>query len=311
MNIIVTGGSGFIGSHLVDALIREGHTVSVLDVRPPHRSDAKHFAVDLLDFDALCTALKGAECVYHLAAVSNVNEAFANPLLAERVNSGGTINLLEASRRNDIKRFIYASTVWVYDNCKGEQPFTEEQQLASPKHLYTATKVAGEMLVRSYTELYGTNHTILRYGIPYGPRGRRGTVVTTFLENAMKGIPLRIYGDGSNYRYFLYVTDLVSGNVLALDKKASNQTYNIEGSEKITVLRIVETIQRLLGREVAVERYPPREGEFVPPLISAEKATRELGWKQFVSFDEGMRICLDEQRALVGVVESIRSRKVT
>lgn len=289
MRTLVTGGSGFIGSHVIDALVAKGHEVSVYDVRPPHRNDVKFVHGDLTDFTALSEAMSKVQATYHLAAVSNINDVYADPLLGERVNSGGTTNVLEACRKHDVERLIYASTVWVYDQCSGQQPFSEEQQLAPPKHLYTATKVAGEFYCHSYHDLYGLGYVILRYGIPYGPRGRRGTVITNFLEKALNNEPLTVYGKGENYRYFLYIDDLVSGNVMALKKEARNQTYNLDGEEPISIARILATIEKILGKKLVVKHEPARPGEFVPPKISSEKARNELGWRQVTPFDVGMR----------------------
>jgi len=285
----VTGGSGFIGSHLVDALVNKGHRVTVYDTRPPVGQSVETHRGSITDLDGLQRAFKGSDLVFHLAAASNINDVFANPVSGERTNAGGTLNVLEACRKEDVKEVIFASTVWVYDQCTGPQPFDEGTPLAPPKHLYTATKIAGELYCRTYWDLYGLRYVILRYGIPYGPRGRKGTVIANFAEKALRDEPVVVYGKGENYRYFVYIEDLVEGNVKALDACAANQVYNLDGKEPITVVRIIETLQGIIGKKLKVKFEPARPGEFVPPKISSEKAKKELGWSPKVSFEDGMR----------------------
>ncbi len=243
--------------------------------------------------DGLRKAFRGRGAVFHLAAASNINDVYADPVLGERLNAGGTLNVLEAARKEDVRTVIYASTVWVYDQCKGQQPFNEDQPLAPPKHLYTATKIVGEFYCKSYSDLYGLGYVILRYGIPYGPRGRRGTVIANFAEKALKDEPVTVHGEGDNYRYFVYVDDLIEGNVKALNPSAVNQIYNLDGEDPITVMRIIETLERLLQKKLKVKSEAPRPGEFIPPKISSAKAKRELGWAPKTSFEDGMRKYVD------------------
>jgi len=287
MNILVTGGSGFIGSNLVDKLIERGHRVRVFDLIPPHRKDAEFFHGDLLDMAAIMDAMKDVDIVYHLAAVSNVDLAKNNPILCVRVNSEGTIHVLEAARRTGVRRVIYASTVWVYENCK-DDVCTEESPLGPPSHLYTSTKLQGEFYCQNYQKMYGIDYTILRYGIPYGPRGRKETVIPIFVEKALKSEPLSIQGTGEQYRYFLYIEDLAEGNVSALNDIATNKTYNLEGKEKVTIKSIAENIQKILGN-VKIEFIEARKADFPGRVVCAEKAKRELGWEARTPFEEGIR----------------------
>ncbi len=201
MQIAVTGGSGFIGSHVVDKLIDADHTVSVLDLKEPHRADVTHKAADLLDCGSVSEALKGTDAVYHLAAMANVNDVFANPQLGVKLNIDGTINVLESARKNDLKRVILASTVWVYAGANTIE-VNEKSPFYMPGagHVYTTTKIASEFLCHDYKELYGVDFTILRYGIPYGPRARSGTVIPIFIKQVMNNKPITILGDGSQYR---------------------------------------------------------------------------------------------------------------
>src|SRR3989338_4831066 len=144
----------------------------------------------------------------------------------------GTINVLESARKASIKRIVYGSTTWVYSESI-QNNVDETTPLHAPSHFYTATKLAGEYYCQSYSRLYGLEVTILRYGIPYGPRARDGAVIPIFVKRAFNGEPLTIAGDGSQYRKFVYVEDLAEGNVLALKSIAKNKIYNLDGTEKI------------------------------------------------------------------------------
>jgi UDP-glucose 4-epimerase len=287
--IAVTGGSGFIGSHVVDKLMEQSYEVRVIDTKPPHRNDVDFKDVDILDFNSLLDATKDSEFIFHLAAVSNVNVAFENPITAVRLNSEGTVNILEAARQNKTKRVIFASTVWVYGGAKGinvneESPF----YMPGAGHIYTSTKIASELYCHDYWELYEMPFTIMRYGIPYGPRARSGTVVPIFVRKALAGEPLTIYGDGSQYRNFIYVEDLADGNLACLSDKAENQTYNLEGKRPISVKEVAETIKKLIGN-VSIEYKPQRPGDYEGKVVSAEKAMNEINWEPKVEFEEGMR----------------------
>lgn len=289
MKALVTGGSGFIGSHLVDKLRDKGVEVRVFDmVMPDYRKDIEFYQGSLLDLDALRMALSGIEAVFHLAAVADVKDIFQEPHYSEAINVRGTINVLEAARLSGkINRVIYGSTTWVYSEAN-EQNVDEDTPLNSPSHLYTATKLAGEYYCHAYSKLYGLSVTILRYGIPYGPRARDGAVIPIFVGKALRGEPLTIAGDGSQFRKFVYVEDLAEGNVLALRSIAKNKIYNLDGKETITIKQIAETIQKILGN-VQIEHVPARPGDFSGKEISSELARKELGWKPKVNFEEGVR----------------------
>jgi UDP-glucose 4-epimerase len=290
MNIGVIGGSGFIGSHVVDKLIEHRHTVTVFDIMKPHRGDVRHIYIDITDLSKTCVALAGPyDAVYMLAAMADVNDVYKNPIEAGEVNIMAIANVLEAARRSGIGRVILASTVWVYEMAE-EEKVDESTRLvpSKTKHVYTASKLAAELYCHAYQELYGQKFTILRYGIPYGPRARGGTVIALFVRKALSGEPLTIFGDGSQYRNFIYVEDLAEGNVAALKKVAINQTYNLEGTRPITIKEIAETVRRLVGK-VTIEHKEARPGDYSGATVSAEKAKKELGWEPKVDFEEGVR----------------------
>lgn len=291
MRIAVTGGCGFIGSHVVDQLRSAGHQVVVLDINAaPHRQDVEFIPGDILDVAALERAIAGCEFVFHLAAIPDVNVAYADPVRCVEVNTLGTAFVLDVARRSHVRRVVLASTVWVYGAATAD--VVNEASYFKPAgagHVYTSSKIAAELLCHDFWQLYQQPFTILRYGIPYGPRMRRELVIPRFIDKALKREPLTIAGDGSQYRNFVYVEDLARAHVLALADVAENQTYNVEGPRRVTVLEIAQTLQRLLGSEVRIEFTPARAGDYSGKTVSAEKAWRDLGWRPEVEFEEGLR----------------------
>lgn len=289
MKVLVTGGSGFIGSHVVDKLRDRGIDVRVYDmVMPTFRKDIEYYQGSLLDLQALRMALSGIDAIFHLGAIADVKDVYNEPHYAESINVRGTINVLEAARLSPyVKRVIYASTIWVYSDC-ADEVVDETTPLNSPSHLYTATKLASEHYCKAYSKLYGLETTILRYGIPYGPRSRDGAVIPVFVSKALNGEPITIQGDGSQYRKFIYVEDLAEGNVLALKAIARDKTYNMDGNEKITIRQIAEAIKKIVGN-VKIKYTPARPGDFSGKDVSTKLAEEELGWKLKVNFEEGLK----------------------
>lgn len=293
MRIGVTGGSGFIGSHVVDALKKAEHDVSVIDLKPPQRSNITHHVTDLRDPAALEEAVSGLELIYHLAAVADVNDVIANPIGAIDLNITGTARVLEAARQNGVKRVILASTVWVYSSLPPFDGDAADEDAAfsvdAARHVYTTSKLAAEMLCHDYWHMHSLPFTILRYGIPYGPRMRLSLVMAQFVRKAISGEPLTVAGDGSQHRKFVYVDDLARGHVMALNELATNQTYNLDGHEKITIIRIAETVLRLTGSKQPIQFVPARAGDYSGKDVSSRKARLDLGWAPEIDFEEGMR----------------------
>ena len=288
MKVLVTGGSGFIGSHVVDKLRDKGIDVTIYDaIMPDIRKDVEYYQGSILDIDALSFAMmKGVDAVMHLAAMADVKNVFNEPYYSESINVRGTINVLEAARRGNVKRVVYGSTTWVYSDTEANE-VDESIPLSAPSHLYTATKLAGEYYCQTYAKLYGLETTILRYGIPYGPRARDAAVIPIFVKKALNGESITIAGDGSQFRKFVYVEDLAEANVLALKSIAKNKIYNLDGKEKVTIKQIAEAIQKVLGN-VKIESIPARPGDFSGKEVSSELAKKELGWEPKVSFEEGV-----------------------
>ena len=286
--ILVTGGSGFIGSHVVDKLAEVGFEPRIYDLRPsPHHEPGTVDTVvgDLFDEDALRAAMEDCDAVVHLAAYADVGVVAELPVDAEECNSRGTLAVLEAARATGT-RVVYGSTIWVY-GASGEGVIDEDSPIGLPDHLYTASKLAGEMYCTSYAELYDVPCTILRFGIPYGPRARPSAVIPIFVSKALEGEPLTIAGDGLQTRRFIYVEDLADGVVAAVQAGADGRVYNLAGDETVTIRELADTVSDLVGGTEIVHT-PGRNGDFGGAVISNERAAEELGWRASTPLREGV-----------------------
>ncbi len=295
MKVAVTGGLGFIGSHVVDKLAAAGHQVLVIDNRPPGRTDVAYRDVDIRDLSGLIRATSGCDVIFHLAGVSDVNNAIADPVATMDVNVVGTARVCEAARRNGVGRTVLASTVWVYAAAVGDGIATEETPLftTGTEHVYTASKLAAELAVTSFGDLYGLHYTILRYGIPFGPRMREQLVIPRFVDRALRHDQLTIYGDGLQFRNYVYVEDLAEAHVRVLEDSATDQIINLEGPEPVSIRRAAEVVRELINPRLPIEFVPARPGDYAGRKVSGAKATRLLGWTARTSFEEGMRRYLD------------------
>jgi UDP-glucose 4-epimerase len=287
--VLVTGGSGFIGSHVVDKLEDAGFEPRIYDLQPSphHEPGTVDTAIgDLFDGEALRAAIDGCDAVVHLAAYADVGIVADQPVDAEECNARGTMAVLEAARATGT-RVIYCSTIWVY-GASGDGLIDEEAPLGLPDHLYTASKLAGEMYCTSYSELYDVPCTILRFGIPYGPRARPAAVIPIFVSKALKGEPLTISGDGLQTRRFVYVEDLAEGVVAALERGAENRVYNLAGDETVTIRELADVVSDLVD-DTEIVHTPGRNGDFGGAVISNERAAEELGWRASTPLREGVR----------------------
>ena len=297
----MTGGAGFIGSHIVDRLLEAGHEPRIFDlVHSPYHGDAVEAKLgDILDRAAVSAALCGCEAIVHLAAIADVNDVVSDPLRAGRVNISGTQVLLEAARDAGVGRFVFGSTIWVYGNCVSDEPVTEEAPLSFPSHPYTATKIAAEMYCHVYRELYGLDTVNLRFGIPFGPRSREAAVVAAFVRRARAGRALVVTGSGSQRRQFVYVEDLADGVVAGLGPRATSRVYNLVGEESTSVLEIAETVRDLVF-DVPIMHTPERPADLQIGRVSGARAEQDLGWRAMTSFCAGVHRYLDWLRATNG-----------
>jgi UDP-glucose 4-epimerase len=287
--VLVTGGAGFIGSHVVDHLLDAGHEARVFDVAgmpADPRDRCELIAGDLLEPGSVRAAAEGCDAIIHLAAAADVGLVAKDPAAAEALNARGTLNVLEVARDTGA-HVIYASTIWVYSDVVAPE-VDEDTPLALPSHLYTATKLAGEMYCRAYEQLYGVTTTILRFGIPYGPRARPAAVLPIFVNKALAGEPLTIAGDGRQTRRFVYVEDLADGVVRALAPEAAGRIYNLVGEEDTSVSAIAEAVRDCIG-DVEISYTEGRAGDFAGAQVRCERAAEELGWRASTPYAEGVK----------------------
>lgn len=289
MNILVTGGSGFIGSHLVDKLIEAGHKVRVLDIRQPYHENVEFLKGDITSREDVKKSLGDIDIVYHIAAFSDINLVKANPLATIEYNILGTAYLLEECRKREISRFIFASSVYVYEE-RG--------------HLYTTSKIASELLCKNYNTLYSLPYTILRYGTAYGPRSRGADVISLFVKRALNGENLVIHGAGEQKRHFTYVEDLALGSVAALNPVAENKTYTLASREAVSVKQLAEIIKGMFNNGVAIEYDSAREDDYQEELADLDKTGNELGWEPKVDLEEGIKRYIEWFKANVGGLSS-------
>jgi UDP-glucose 4-epimerase len=288
MRILVTGGSGFVGSHTVDALIARGHEPCIFDLvaptaQPPQRVDSA--IGDILDAAAVRRAVQGCDAVIHLAAVADVNHVMRDPARARRVNVRGTRHVLGAAAAEGIRRVVFASTVWVYGSSNG-RPFTEDDEPAAAGHPYVATKLAGERLCTEYARR-GLGVTVARLGIPYGPRARAATVLARFASQAIRGEPITVAGDGRQSRPFVYVEDLADG-IAAAASAAQDGTYNLSPAGSVSILTLADTVRALINPATRIVHTDRRAGDIDRLHVSSERAACELGWRPRVALPEGI-----------------------
>ncbi len=295
MKVMVTGGAGFIGSHIVDLLVEEGHRVCVVDDLSTGRLENLNPGVNFYRIGVESPELAGVvarekpDAVIHQAACAAVPRSLEDPLYDARVNVSGTINLLEACRRAGVGKVVYASTAAVYGR-PGRLPLSEEDSTL-PISPYGVSKLAAEHYMRLYGELYGLRYTVLRYANVYGPRqdaSGEGGVVAVFASRLARGEQAYIFGDGEQSRDFVYVKDVARANLLALER-GDGCTLNVGTGVPVTVNALFWALVRAFGcRGMAPAYGPPRPGDIPHSCLAPQKARAVLGWSPSVGLEEGL-----------------------
>jgi UDP-glucuronate 4-epimerase len=305
MNILVTGGAGFIGSHLSERLLREGHRVIVLDnlddFYDPRRKRKnlasllknpgfRFYEGDIRDEAYLKKVFSAEtiEIVAHLAARAGVRPSIQFPALYTDVNIRGTLNLLEACRHHEVGRLVFASSSSVYGN-NPKVPFSEADNVDNPISPYAATKKAGELICYTYHHLYGLDIACLRYFTVYGPRQRPEMAIHQFTRLIHQGKKLSLFGDGSSRRDYTYIEDAVEGTLNALLRKHGYRIYNIGESQTTSLRELVRLIEDLVGKKAVTEYLPAQPGDVDRTYADIWKAREELGYNPKTDMFAGLK----------------------
>jgi UDP-glucose 4-epimerase len=306
---LVTGGAGFIGSNIVDVLVRNGERVRILDDFSTGSWDnlaavkdrVEVIEGDLQDMDAVRRAVAGITYICHQAALRSVPRSVDDPLSTDAVNTHGTLQLLHAAREaKTVRRVVYASSSSAY----GDSPALPkvEDQTPSPISPYAVSKLAAEHYCRTFSHLYGLETVSLRYFNVFGPKqspeSKYAAVVPLFIRAALQDEPLVVHGDGEQSRDFSYIDNVVQANLLAFTAPGvGGEVFNIACGERHSVLKIAHTIEKLVGRPLKIQHTPSRSGDVRHTQASIDKATRLLNYHPTVGFEEGMRRTFEHLRA--------------
>lgn len=304
LKILVTGGAGFIGSHLVDALISQGHRVVVFDnLSSGKRSNLADVASrvefvqgDIRDLDLLIKILSGCDLVYHMAAMVSVDQTVKEPVTSSQINDAGTLNVLEACRKNKVRRFVFSSSSAVYGDAPGLPK--HEKMGSKPQSPYAVQKITGENYACIYNELYGVETVCLRYFNVFGPRQDPSSpysgVISIFMNKAASKEPPFIYGDGDQTRDFIFVADVILANILAAKiKEAAGMAINIGTGRQISINQLWELICRINNIRLLPQYAPCRKGDIKHSVASIETARTILNFSPRYFIEKGLMITND------------------
>jgi len=305
MRLLVSGGAGFIGSHLVDSLLHDGHDVTVLDNFDPfypraikERNIASHRAAprwrlieaDLRNADEIRVQLAHEyDVIVHLAAKAGVRPSIENPLAYQDVNVRGTQNLLELAREAGIKRFVFASSSSVY-GVNPRVPWSEEDHVLQPISPYASTKVSGELLGHVYSHLYGIRFIALRFFTVYGPRQRPDLAIHKFARLIMEGRPIPVFGNGQTRRDYTFIDDIIAGVRSAIDYDRSEyEVVNLGSNHTLTLRDMIAGLEAALGKPATIEQLPEQSGDVPQTWADISKAQALFGYVPRTSHTEGLR----------------------
>ena len=308
-SILVTGGAGFIGSHLVDRLLAAGEQVTVLDnfndfydpalKRENIAPHLKHPSYRLVEGDIRDSTLVNKtfaggrfDQVIHIAAMAGVRPSLKDPRLYQDVNLNGTMNILEGMRQHKVPHLIFASSSSVYGNNE-KVPFSEADPVDNPISPYAATKKAGELLCYTYHHLFGIKTACLRFFTVYGPRQRPEMAIHLFTGRIYGGEPIAIFADGLSRRDYTYIDDIIDGIMATREADYDYEIINLGRSDTVQLSHLVEKIEALVGRQAIIEKKPTQPGDVDRTFADITKARRLLGFEPKVSIDDGLRLFVD------------------
>lgn len=303
-NILVTGGAGFIGSHLCEKLLSLGNRVTTIDnfdafydrsIKEQNlkisltNPNFKFIELDIINMNSLLQLCNEQyDIIIHLAAKAGVRPSIENPLEYQTVNVGGTQNLLEFAKLKNIKDFVFASSSSVY-GINPNFPWKENDYVLNPISPYASTKISGELLGHVYSHLFGIRFTALRFFTVYGPRQRPDLAIHLFTKKIMNEIPINIFGDGSTRRDYTYVDDIVEGIVNACQyNKSKFQVFNLGNSHTISLSNMIETIENAIGKKAILNRMSEQAGDVPITFSDIEKSKRELHYQPQTEFEDGI-----------------------
>lgn len=310
MNILITGGAGFIGSTLADKLLSNSNKVIVLDnfndyypvemkennvkqhLNNPHyklyRGDIEDSAFVNKVFEE-----NNVEIVVHIAARAGVRPSLENPSAYAKTNIDGTINILEAMKNHNVKKLVFASSSSVYGNCKADK-FSEDLKVTEPISPYAATKSACEQFIYTYSKLYDIEALCLRFFTVFGPRQRPDLAIRKFIELIEQDKPIPVYGDGSTMRDYTYIDDIIEGICSAIKyDKTPYEIINLGGGSPVTLSQMIETIEKVLGKKARIDRLPMQPGDVDKTVSDISKAQKLIGYCPQTTFEEGIKKFID------------------
>jgi UDP-glucuronate 4-epimerase len=301
---LVTGAAGFIGSHVVDALLARGWQVTALDNFDPfydpalkeanvasHRNNADYRLVraDLRDMGALAKLARDYQVIVHLAAKAGVRPSLEDPLTYQAVNVNGTQHLLELAKRWGVSQFVFASSSSVY-GINPNVPWREDDHVLLPISPYASTKVSGELLGHVYSHLYGIRFVALRFFTVYGPRQRPDLAIHKFARLMLQGQPIPLYGDGSSRRDYTFIDDVVQGVLAAIDYRATPyEVINLGNNRTVSLREMIDGLSRVLGVKATVQHLPEQPGDVPQTWADIAKAGQLLGYHPQTDFAEGLK----------------------
>ena len=309
---LVTGGAGFIGSHIVEALVERGDRVRILDnfstgsldnVRE-FQSGVEIIEADLCDADKVARAVRGVDCIFHQAALASVPRSVEHPLDTNQACVTGTVTLLDQARRANVRRVVYAAS----SSCYGDQPFTakRETDLPAPLSPYAAAKLAAEFYCQAFGSTYDIETVCIRYFNVFGPRqdpdSPYSAVIPLFITAMLQGKAPVVFGDGQQSRDFTFVKNVVHGNLLAADApEAAGETFNIATGQSFSLLTVIKELNQSLGTDFQPTHEPARVGDVRNSLADISRAEQVLGYAPQITFHEGLANSIDYYRSICQV----------